>query len=460
MKSMLKLLSLALILGSVACGSALAADEAVTSDNDKPTFSITPFIGHANWDTDLQLEDGFMFGGRGAYHILQWLSVEGTYGYNSSKNVTSGMDVGMTHLGADLVAELFPTRRFNPYLTAGWAQMNYRPDTGDDQNLNGWEAGVGAKIRLSGDNASYRALRIDVRDVVSDLSTAFPNYGDSKHSLLATVGVQFAFGKSSKDSDGDGVRDNDDNCADTPAGAMVDATGCPIDSDGDGIYDGLDKCDGSPEGALVDASGCPMDSDNDGVYDGLDKCEDTPVGAIVDASGCPMDSDNDGVFDGLDKCEGTESHLKVDVNGCPMAVTDVEIQLLDTGSISTSSIVFKTSSADLDLAHNEALNEVGDALSNWPELRVEIGGFTDSSGSEAFNQQLSEKRAQSVLDYLVANYPKINAEQYTAVGYGEANPVADNGTVEGRATNRRVEFKVLNTDDLKRQIENRRMLER
>jgi len=456
MKSMLKMMSLALMLGLMITTGAMAD----TDDNDKPLFSVTPYLGQANWDTDLQTDDGLILGGRGAFHFLRWLSLEGAYGYNSTSAVGTGTDVTMTHLGIDLVAELLPSARINPYLVAGWAQLNHDPDGGEKRFLNGWEGGVGAKIRLGGDNASYRALRVEVRDVVSDFSEFFPNYGDSKHNILTTVGVQFAFGKSSKDSDNDGVRDKEDACPDTPAGVTIDASGCPVDSDGDGVFDGIDQCDGTPAGAVVDASGCPVDSDGDGVFDGLDQCEGTPAGATVDAHGCPSDSDGDGVFDGIDQCENTEANYQVDNNGCPIAVTAIEEELLDTGNISTNNIAFETSSADLDLDHNVTLNEVGAALANWPELQVEIGGYTDSTGSEAFNQQLSEKRAQSVLDYLTANFPGVSADQLTAVGYGEASPIADNSTPEGRKINRRVEFKVLNTEELKRVIESRKMLER
>ncbi len=451
MKAMIKLMSLVLVLGALftSVGSAQAAAE----DNDKPIISVTPYLGYAIWDTDLQLDDGLVFGGRAAVHFLKWLSLEGTYGYNSSSHIGTETDVTMTHLGADLVAELLPSSRFNPYLTAGWAQLNYDPDGGDVQHLNGWEVGVGAKIRLGGDNASYRALRIDVREVVSDLSSDFANYDQgSKHSIMATVGFQFAFGKSSKDTDNDGVRDKNDACPDTPAGAVIDESGCPVDSDGDGVFDGLDQCSGTVSGAIVGASGCPTDRDGDGVFDGLDKCSGTLAGAKVDASGCPLDSDGDGVYDGLDKCPNTESKYEVDAHGCPVPVSAMEEELLDTGRISTSNIVFNTSSSDLNMNDIQTLREIGEALAGWPKLRVEIGGFTDSSGSEAFNQKLSEKRALSVLDYLTANFPGINTSQFTAVGYGEANPVADNSTSEGRKANRRVEFKVLNTEVMKRTL--------
>ncbi|RKZ29435.1 hypothetical protein DRQ36_08630 [bacterium] len=120
-----------------------------------------------------------------------------------------------------------------------------------------------------------------------------------------------------RDTDKDGVINKDDQCPDTPFGAIVDEFGCPVDSDGDGVYDGLDQCPNTPIGAVVDAVGCPSDGDGDGVYDGIDKCPDTPPGAKVDETGCPVDSDGDGVPDHTDNCPNTPKGALVDAKGCP-----------------------------------------------------------------------------------------------------------------------------------------------
>jgi OOP family OmpA-OmpF porin len=457
MKATHKALVLLLMLVSITVPQA----QAEVQDEGKPLVSLTPYVGWGLWSQDLGVEDSMVYGGRGAIHFLRWLSLEGTYGMSSGDRETDAVGVDLTHYGVDLVADLMPSRKVTPYITAGWAQFDYEAeDDGISRALNGGEFGAGIKAKLWGDNANHRALRLELRDVMTDLTPDFPNDGGWTHNLIASAGLQFAFGKSSKDTDGDGVLDKHDACPDTPKGAVVDATGCPVDSDGDGVYDGLDSCEDTPRGATVDSYGCPSDSDGDGVLDGLDTCANTPTGAMVDRKGCPLDSDQDGVFDGLDQCPDTDTNLQVDINGCPIAVTDTEVQLLDTGTISTNKVVFATSSADLDMGDTAVLQEIGETLSRWPELKLEIGGHTDSSGSAAFNQKLSQQRAQSVLDYLTANYPEIDTTQYTVVGYGEENPVANNETVEGRAANRRVEFKVLNPDDLKRVIEKRRMLER
>ena len=124
-------------------------------------------------------------------------------------------------------------------------------------------------------------LRLQVRDVMfrEHAATEF------SHHIAASAGLQWAWGGKAKDQDLDGVRNWLDKCPNTPIGAKVDATGCPIDSDGDGVYDGIDKCPNTPKGAKIDKSGCPIDTDGDGVPDGIDKCDNTPKGAKVDGSG-------------------------------------------------------------------------------------------------------------------------------------------------------------------------------
>jgi OOP family OmpA-OmpF porin len=237
------------------------------------------------------------------------------------------------------------------------------------------------------------------------------------------------------------VYDGIDKCPDTPKGAAVDKTGCPTDSDGDGVWDGIDKCPGTPAGARVDARGCPSDEDGDGVADGVDKCPGTPKGAKVDAKGCPSDSDGDGVYDGIDKCPDTPKGTRVDKSGCP--ITKVEQAMLDTGIFSTTEIVFDTGKAVIKPQSKKVLGEIGAFLVTHREINVLVAGHTDSQGEEAMNQKLSERRAAAVADYLIKNYPEIKKDRLTQKGYGENEPVASNDTAEGRAKNRRVEFKVL-----------------
>jgi outer membrane protein OmpA-like peptidoglycan-associated protein len=238
-----------------------------------------------------------------------------------------------------------------------------------------------------------------------------------------------------KDSDGDGVIDCLDKCADTRRGCTVDASGCAPDADGDGVCDGADKCPGTVKGCAVDSTGCAKDADGDGVCDGADKCPSTAKGCTVDASGCPKDADADGVCDGLDRCPGTPAGRKVDEKGCELAFDE-------RGTLHLEGVNFAFDSDQLTPESKSILDGVAASLKEWSELRVEVGGHTDARGADAYNEKLSQRRADAVRNYLVGK--GIPASRLTAKGYGESVPKADNETEAGRSRNRRVELKRLN----------------
>jgi OOP family OmpA-OmpF porin len=237
------------------------------------------------------------------------------------------------------------------------------------------------------------------------------------------------------DSDGDGVPDHLDKCPDTPSGIKVDATGCPLDSDGDGVPDHLDKCPNTPSGVKVDANGCPVDSDGDGVPDHEDDCPNTPRGVKVDERGCPLDSDGDGVPDHLDKCPDTPRGVPVDEEGCPPQ----GIEAIDGEWVIRGRLLFDTNKWDLKPEALPILDQAVDYLQKNTQWNVEIQGHTDSTGSMEWNMTLSERRAESVRDYMVTK--GLDASRLTTVGFGPNEPMESNDTREGRAKNRRVDFR-------------------
>jgi len=452
-------------------------------------FTVTPYVGSGFWDDTTFLDDSFIFGGRAGLGLTSFISLEGTYGYSSAVGTLFSGESDVQHIGGDAVFTFWPSKAVAPYVLGGWGQLGFDPDphrTGEaprgKQSYDGWEFGGGLKIRVM----ERMAVRIEARDVMIERDA--PSNTDPTHNILASLGLHFAIGGKVKDSDADGVGDRQDKCPATPAGARVDKTGCPTDADGDGVFDGIDTCEKTAQGAKVDAKGCPTDADADGVFDGLDtcantpkgarvdpkgcptdadkdtvvdgidRCDNTPVGAKVNPDGCPIDSDHDTVYDGIDLCDGTPAGARVDKNGCPIEVSEKETQLLDTGLIRIENINFDTGKTTLKGESHKVLDEVGTVLMQWPQLQIEVGGHCDSRGSEATNQRLSEGRAKAVLDYLQQKFPSLGSGQYTAKGYGESFPVSDNKTELGRAKNRRVEFKVLNTDVLKKEVEKRKML--
>ena len=100
-----------------------------------------------------------------------------------------------------------------------------------------------------------------------------------------------------------------------------------------------------------------------------------------------------------------------------------------------------TNSSRLTADSMQVLDKVADTLKEWPDVKVEIGGHTDSQGNDAANLKLSQARAESVRKYLASK--GVDASRLTAKGYGETVPLADNNTREGRAKNRRVELKTI-----------------
>ena len=471
----------------LAASLAASAAWAKTEETEK-RINLTPFGGWTIFDRELlfasgqRLKDAAYLGGRVGVRVFPGTWIEGAGGYTSSKPDAGGDDVTWTHYSGNLLVGVPTTHTFAPFISAGFGHMTEKHKTLSDTSSNTLEGAVGVRLRL----ASALGLRLEARDVLR-----VPRHIEGAHiaDIVVGAGLTFSFGGGRvPDSDGDGVPDKLDKCPDTkhgcnvdaegcpidsdkdgvcdgldkcpntPLGAKVDANGCPIDSDGDGVFDGLDQCPNTPTGCTVDAKGCQTDSDGDGVCDGLDQCPNTPLGCKVDAKGCPMDSDGDGVCDGLDKCPNTPVGAKVDKDGCPIEVTERETELLDTGMIRIQDINFETGKADLPPEATPTLDAVGQVLSQWPELKIEIGGHTDSRGGAAYNQGLSERRANAVREYMLAHFPSLKADQYTAKGYGKSKPVAPNTNALNMAKNRRVEFKVLNKETLKRESERRRML--
>jgi len=168
------------------------------------------------------------------------------------------------------------------------------------------------------------------------------------------------------------------------------------------------------------------DTDGDGVIDKLDQCPDTPAGVKVDEVGCPLDTDKDGVYDYLDKCPDTPIELKVDKDGCPMKVT---INL---------NVLFDFDKSDVKPKYHDEIKRVADYMNAYPWEKATLEGHTDSKGTDAYNEKLSQRRVDAIKKYLVEKFG-ISADRLKAVGYGESKPIATNDTDEGRQLNRRVQ---------------------
>jgi OOP family OmpA-OmpF porin len=254
------------------------------------------------------------------------------------------------------------------------------------------------------------------------------------------------------DRDHDTIYDEDDACPDVPGVRNADPkkNGCPPpkDRDGDGVLDDVDACPdvfGQPN-ADPAKNGCPppRDRDGDGVIDQLDACPDVPGVATDDptTNGCPLplDSDGDGILDRDDACPQAPGPADPDPakNGCPKArIEQGQIKIIER-------VEFLTDSARILPSSDAILDAVHEILREHPEIKsVSIEGHTDNVGGAAYNKPLSQRRAQSVLNWLVQH--GVAPERLSAQGFGLERPIDVNTTAEGRQRNRRVEFHILET---------------
>ncbi len=406
--------------------------------------------------------------------------------YNEIWNKAETSPTKMTGMLVDLEGQyfLFPESNIQPYFLGGAGIDLWKLTTQDSSlSFSAWPSGneysfmdVSAKFGVGINFWLNKYWTFDIQakysygitNVSADDDTIY--YGDMSEwdkrafqsFIQPSIALTYYFGRKI-DTDKDGVGDEEDSCPGTPSGAMVDMDGCPLDTDNDGVYDGLDRCENTPAGAVVDIQGCPKDTDGDGVYDGLDQCPNTPKTAKTDMRGCPLDTDQDGVadyldreintpfkaevdangvgldsdfdgvYDGLDRCPTTAAGAQVDEFGCPVEVEKPVEKI-------TLNIEYATGSYEPDDEAKKVLDRLAETMYAYVDYSIEIDGFTDNVGSEKANRDLSQKRADAVMKYLldkgVASY------RMSSKGFGEDSryAIGDNSTPEGRQKNRRVEI--------------------
>ncbi len=406
----------------------------------KEYWNILPSVSYLN--VSRHIGDGFSFGITGSVNKIDKVVTRtpGTKDYV----VTNPGDVTYYAVDGIIKYGFLQKSWFNPYLHIGGGY------TWIDEKGNGTvNGGLGINFWFT-ENVGL-TVQSTYKHTFEDQSEA-----NVPRHLQHFAGLTFKFG--GKDTDKDGIYDKDDACPNEPG--LKQFQGCP-DTDGDGIPDkddacpqvaGLQEFQGCPDtdgDGITDAqdqcpdvagpkslNGCP-DKDSDGVADKDDKCPD--VAGPKENGGCPWpDTDGDGVLDKDDLCpnvKGTAAN-----RGCPEVTEEVMKKLNEYAK----TILFNSGKATFKDETMPVLNSMLAIFKEYPQARFSIEGHTDSDGSNALNQTLSENRAAAVKTFLVTN--GIKEDRLESVGFGETKPIASNKTAAGKAQNRRVEVKLIKTE--------------
>jgi len=355
-------------------------------------YEITPLIGYNIAEGNIDVDDYAVFGAELQYNgydsvIKPELSVF----YSNADYNPGSADTDVWRIAVNGVYEYDKLGSIIPLAKAGLGYENmsdpYKSATGNT-NSPFLDVGVGAKIPFN----EMIALKLEAIYMLK--------YNDARYdnNLAIVAGLNIAFGEKAQ-----------------KAAPVIESTPVPEPTP-----------EPEPVAAVVAAPVVvDSDDDKDGVLNAADKCPATPAGIEVDANGCKVDNDTDkdGVANAQDICPNTPLGEVVNSDGCPHKVT--------------LHVKFENNSAELVSESNGNMQKYADFLIKYTTYSAKIIGHTDSKGSAAYNQTLSEKRANAVKDMLIQK--GVDASKVSASGEGEANPIADNATVEGRAQNRRIE---------------------
>jgi outer membrane protein OmpA-like peptidoglycan-associated protein len=463
MKRLIPVLSLTLLLASAGPGFAYPVNSdtfsqqrhlielgiyggAFFADNDHALYERGVGIAHKRIN-----DAAFHIGGRFSYLPIPYVGVEVEGGVMPT--AANGQDILLYTIRGHIIGQ-YPAR-FSPFAVLGGGALGVSSDNNALGSNTDFDIyfGLGAKFYAT----HWLALRVDGRyNLTVQRKSGFVGHFE------ALAGVSFVLGWKPVDSDGDGLTDDKDKC---PKVAAKTKNGCPpVDSDGDGLTDDKDKC---PKVAAQTKDGCPIpDTDGDGVTDDKDKCPKVPAKT---EDGCPPpigDTDGDGIKDDKDKCPKVPAQTP---DGCPLpdrdkdGIPDADDKCPDkpetkngyedsdgcpdalpkkvkrfTGAI--KGIYFANNKATIRRVSFGKLNRAVKVLKEFKSLKVIIRGHTDAKGSDAYNVDLSQRRAQAVRTYMVSK--GIDESRLEAAGVGKGEPIADNKTARGRAKNRRIEFKL------------------
>ena len=343
-------------------------------------YEITPVIGYNIAEGNLDLDNQFLVGAELQYNALDYLlrpELSLLYSHDIDYD-NSTLSTDIYRIALNGVYEYETQSAIKPLAKIGVGYETLNEHFAQNKDSVFLNAGVGAKIPI----VESIALKLEAVYMLKNND----NRWDNNLALLA--GISYAFGPKAQEAPAPVAYEP------VPALAPVDGN-----DDKDGVLNSKDRCPNTPLGTKVDSNGCKIDGDDDkdGVLNSKDRCPNTPFGNVVDEEGCTK-------------------------------IVNLHIN-------------FETASYTVDESSKPNVEAFANFLKARSNFDAKIIGHTDSVGTIANNQKLSENRANAVKEMIVGY--GVDASRITTEGMGESAPTATNDTAEGRAQNRRIEAELI-----------------
>lgn len=393
-------------------GLVLALATVASAGNKKGDFSVSPVIGGLSFESDVDLEYSTVYGGRLGYNFTDAFGIEALFDYARPQFDDESETLYYYRYGGELLYHFMPEKKFVPYLAAGAAGVNFNNDAADmkgEHTKELFDYGLGFKYFVTEDVA----WRVDVRHL----------FNHTHQELNYTVGLYIPFGGAPA------------KLADPPpAPVNVPKELAPL----------------PPAAPLAGISATPASimkgetSTLSWVSQNTRNCDLQPgIGSVALKGTMPVTPGDTTQY--TINCTGdggtAKSSASVEVKQPPAPVVIAKPSKAAERFCNKPArimINFDVDKHNIKPQYHNELKTVGDFLKEFPKSHGEIAGHTDSSHTNEYNQKLSERRANSVKEYIIKNFG-IAPERISSKGYGEDKPIATNKTREGKAKNRRIE---------------------
>jgi len=395
----------------------LAVASFASAANREGQFSVSPVIGGYTYDHGWDLDTSLIYGARAGYNFTKHFGVEALFDYVNTDS-SNKKDVNMYRYGGELLYHFFPDNAFVPYLAAGYSGLHFDADGIDGKVRGAFDFGAGAKYFLN-DNF---ALRADIRGIFYTIG------GKSASDLEYTVGAYIPFG---------GTK---------PAAKPVE----PPPPAPKAVEPPPAPAPPPPPAAPTAALTITPVMVNQGQAATLNwksqnatGCDIQPgIGPVPPQGVRPITPDSSTTYNltcsGAGGTAASTAGVTVALPPPPPPVSKAAERFCNKPAVIV--VEFETGKATVkETGKYEAeVKIVSEFLTEFPKAKGEISGHTDNVGGKAYNDKLSQARADSIKKYLVENLG-IAADRITTKGYGFSKPVATNKTKAGRQLNRRIE---------------------